>query len=53
MARRRIRRVNCEMGIKFRAQFCMYMADLAVAYPYLSSKRANSRRVVRGRLYSA
>ena len=31
----------------------MYMADLAVAYPYLSANRANASRAVRGNPYDA
>ena len=52
-ARRRIRSVNCEEGLRSRAEFCMYMADLVVAYPELSSKRTNASRAVWEHLYAA
>ena len=51
--RRRIHSVNCEEGLRSRAEFCMYMADLVVAYPELSSKRTNASRAVWEHLYAA
>ena len=52
-ARRRHGTINCEKGMKGRAEFCMYMEDLVVAYPGLSSKRANASRAVWAHLYAA
>ena len=52
-ARGRIQRINCERGLKSRAEFCMYLADLVVAYPELSSKRTNASRAVWEHLYAA
>ena len=52
-SRRRIQRINCEHGLKSRVEFCMYMADLAVAYQGLSSKRANASRAGWEHLYDA
>ena len=52
-ARRRPRRINCANWLKIRAQFCMYMEDLAVAYLDLSPKRANASRADWPHLYAA
>ena len=33
---RRIRRINCETGMKSRAEFCTHMVDMSVSYPGMS-----------------